>query len=221
MLIKQMLSEDHVDPRTKRTRQLLMQAIVELLNEKNFESITVQEIADRATVNRATFYAHFEDKYVLLDQTFSESFKQALHSQLPANAGLSLLNLQLLIQTVCEYLDQLYSHCAPSLRTQFDALVERQAKAQLYEFLLGWLRKTEPGRLSLQPTAELRATMMSWAIYAAALRWSKDEHRESVKEFARQVQSMVTAGLDGQSNFVSTKKNGDKALSRDKDYAIT
>ncbi len=52
------------DPRVKRTRQLLLQAFMALLEEKqHIYSISVQDIAERATVNRATFYAHFEDKY--------------------------------------------------------------------------------------------------------------------------------------------------------------
>ncbi|MBI4304912.1 MAG: TetR family transcriptional regulator, partial [Chloroflexi bacterium] len=45
------------DPRVKRTRKLLHDAFDSLLSEKSFEAITVQDIAERATVNRATFYA--------------------------------------------------------------------------------------------------------------------------------------------------------------------
>src|ERR1700690_1925078 len=50
------------DPRVKRTRLLLEQAFMVVLKEKGFQTITVQDIAQRAGVNRATFYAHFEDK---------------------------------------------------------------------------------------------------------------------------------------------------------------
>ena len=46
-----------VDPRVKRTRQLLQNALMELVQEKSQGSITVQDIAARAEVNRATFYA--------------------------------------------------------------------------------------------------------------------------------------------------------------------
>src|SRR5205807_1741174 len=47
-----------VDPRVKRTRKLLQQAFIELFQEKGFASISIQDITERATVNRATFYAH-------------------------------------------------------------------------------------------------------------------------------------------------------------------
>ncbi len=54
------------DRRSLRTRQLLMQAMVELMRTKRYDAITVQEITERANVGRSTFYAHFTDKDDLL-----------------------------------------------------------------------------------------------------------------------------------------------------------
>ncbi|MEV8505066.1 TetR/AcrR family transcriptional regulator [Actinoplanes sp. NPDC051475] len=54
------------DRRSRRTRQLLMQAMVELIRAKPYDHITVQEITDRADVGRSTFYAHFTHKDDLL-----------------------------------------------------------------------------------------------------------------------------------------------------------
>ncbi len=198
MLTKEMLPAEKIDPRIKRTRQSLMKAFAELLAEKSFESITVQEITDRATVNRATFYAHFEDKYVLLDQAFTETFQQALHSKLPPGSQFSPLNMQLLIQTICEFLQQMYSHCAQSVRTQFDPLVEGQIKRQLYEFLLGWLNGSQSKESNRRGKPELRATISSWGIYGAALRWSQGEQKEPSGEYARQVLPMIMAGWEAQ-----------------------
>lgn len=55
-----------VDRRVQRTRQLLQNALSELILEKGYESVTVQDVIDRANVGRSTFYAHFEDKEQLL-----------------------------------------------------------------------------------------------------------------------------------------------------------
>ncbi|MGF9963437.1 TetR/AcrR family transcriptional regulator [Bacillus rhizoplanae] len=60
------------DPRVKRTRQAIRDALVSLIHEKGFDSITVQDIAEKATVNRATFYSHYHDKYDLLDKSITE-----------------------------------------------------------------------------------------------------------------------------------------------------
>ena len=50
------------DRRSRRTRQLLGTALVELMLEKRYDAITVQDILDRADVGRSTFYAHYTDK---------------------------------------------------------------------------------------------------------------------------------------------------------------
>ena len=60
------------DPRVKRTRQAIRDALISLIHEKSFNSITVQDIAEKATVNRATFYSHYYDKYDLLDKSIEE-----------------------------------------------------------------------------------------------------------------------------------------------------
>lgn len=55
-----------------RTRQMLRDALVELIHEQGYEKITVQDIAKRATQNRATFYLHYRDKLDLLEQSSQE-----------------------------------------------------------------------------------------------------------------------------------------------------
>ena len=56
------------DRRTRRTRRRLSGALVELIQEKRFNDITVQNVIERADVGRATFYKHFRDKEDLFDQ---------------------------------------------------------------------------------------------------------------------------------------------------------
>ena len=50
------------DPRILRSRRMLMDALARLLIKKEFEDISVQEIAEEATLNRATFYLHYPDR---------------------------------------------------------------------------------------------------------------------------------------------------------------
>jgi AcrR family transcriptional regulator len=57
-----------VDRRQQRTRRQLSHALVELITEKRFDDITVQNVIDRADVGRSTFYTHFRDKEDLLRQ---------------------------------------------------------------------------------------------------------------------------------------------------------
>lgn len=60
------------DLRVKRTRKLITQAFFALLRKKKFEKISIQEIADSAMINRATFYAHYADKQDLYDSLIDD-----------------------------------------------------------------------------------------------------------------------------------------------------
>ncbi|MFN8375405.1 MAG: helix-turn-helix domain-containing protein [Anaerolineae bacterium] len=53
------------DRRVDRTRALLQQALMELIREKGYDAVTIQDITDRANVGRATFYLHYPSKDAL------------------------------------------------------------------------------------------------------------------------------------------------------------
>lgn len=60
------IKNEGIDRRVQRTRQLLNEALMSLIVEKDYDSITVQDIIDRANLGRSTFYAHYQDKDDLL-----------------------------------------------------------------------------------------------------------------------------------------------------------
>ena len=62
------------DRRITKTRKAIYQAFLYLLNQKDYEAITVQEIIDLADVGRSTFYSHYESKELLLDELCQSSF---------------------------------------------------------------------------------------------------------------------------------------------------
>jgi AcrR family transcriptional regulator len=64
------------DPRIRRTEALLQGALIDLISEKSFDSVTVEDIASKATVNRATFYRHYRDKYALAERIFEDTIDQ-------------------------------------------------------------------------------------------------------------------------------------------------
>ncbi|WP_130796197.1 TetR/AcrR family transcriptional regulator [Streptomyces otsuchiensis] len=61
-----------VDPRVLRTRALLRSAALEMAGERDIESMTIADIAERATVNRATVYQHYRDRDALLLDAMEE-----------------------------------------------------------------------------------------------------------------------------------------------------
>lgn len=63
-----------LDRRARRTRRLLRQSLHDLIREKDYDTITVQDITDRADLSRATFYLHYKDKDELLARSLEDMF---------------------------------------------------------------------------------------------------------------------------------------------------
>src|ERR1700753_2494241 len=62
--------------RVRHTRALLRQALVELIEDRGFDHITVGDLAERAMISRAAFYRNYRDKYELVEQIFDEAMAE-------------------------------------------------------------------------------------------------------------------------------------------------
>jgi AcrR family transcriptional regulator len=183
------------DPRVQRTRQLLLEAFMALVKEKRtIHSISIQEIAMRATVNRATFYAHFEDKYALVMDWSRDKFQRALVCQLPASSTLQRETLHRLILAVFDFLALSRRYSRPSNR-QFEPLYEMAIQQELSDLLLRWLQQA-PSEIPLpEETIETTAQAISWAIFGPAAQWSRGDQSISKEVMAHYVLTIVVAGL--------------------------
>jgi len=185
------LQNEKEDPRITRTRNLILGAFMELLPETGFQSLSVQDITEKAGINRATFYAHFSDKYALLDRSISQMFRQEIEKRMLDACHYSDENLHALIIMVCEFVSNANSHCKPA-NLQFESLVETQVKNQLQELLRTWLEQEQSGIDS-----KTAATAASWALYGLVLQWSRDKNRQrpSAEEYADEVFPFITSSL--------------------------
>src|SRR2546429_6669830 len=66
--------------RVRRTQKLLREALIELIEERSFEALTIGELTERAMVSRAAFYRNYQDKYDLVEQIFEEAMSALLNS---------------------------------------------------------------------------------------------------------------------------------------------
>ena len=139
------LQDEKLDPRVRRTRQMLEQAFMQVISEKGFHSVSVQDITEKAGVNRATFYAHFPDKYALLDHSIRQMFRQEIEKRMYNACHFSLENLRQLFTTVCEFVEGANPPCSPA-DPQFESLAETQVKEQVRELLAQEGRKCEETR---------------------------------------------------------------------------
>ena len=91
------MPQNDLDRRVQKTRKLLQDALIELVAEKSYESVSIREILERANVGRSTFYAHFQDKDQLLHSILDRLdglFQQ--HEQLFLDAKKNLGNADIM-----------------------------------------------------------------------------------------------------------------------------
>ena len=109
------------DRRVERTRQLIRAAFRSLLEEKSFETLTVQEIIDRANIGRATFYAHFDSK----DDLFASGFDE-LRASLRARQRAALSHGGDLGERLFGFSQELFAH-ANEYRQVFGTMIGSQS----------------------------------------------------------------------------------------------
>ncbi len=112
------------DPRIRRTRKLLQGALGSLMQSKSFDEISVQDITEAATVNRATFYDHYTDKYSLLEAMVAGGFHEFLHERQVRYESGCPGALTAIIQATCDFLAQVHSGGACERQNAFAPLMD-------------------------------------------------------------------------------------------------
>lgn len=184
--------EEKLDPRVKRTRELIQRSFMEIVDEKGFGSISVQDVTARAGINRATFYAHFPDKYALLDYAIGESFRKEIEQRTLNVCEFQMENLRTLIVTVCEFVGKIHSHT--DRQEQFQTLAEAQIRNQVYALILHWMEKIKTIS-NCTVSRERAATAASWALYGLAHQWAHEKRKIPATRFADEVMPLVAANL--------------------------
>ena len=180
--------EEKLDPRVKRTRHLILTSFESLLAEKPFESISVQDVTDKAEINRATFYAHFPDKYALLDYAVQKIFMAKIEERGLNMCSYSSDNLRNLMLVVCHFLIRMQIGFGQP-HQQFDSLVEGIIKKHLFDVLSHWLRNSKLA-------TEIPATVATWAIYGLASHYSHLKKRPGLENFVDQALPLVAVNLE-------------------------
>ena len=181
------------DPRSKRTRRLLQEALTDLMRKQKFHEISVQDITARAEINRATFYAHFVDKYELLNSQIRDSFQSLLDQKLPEHPTFTIANLRILAMTAHQYLAGFAGHCATAAPDSDGGLMVQQVQRQLQALVLEWLQNT-PNRPA-SPSIEVTSMVVSWAIFGTILEVAWNSRKISSEQLTSQVMALLEPGL--------------------------
>ena len=174
---------DGTDPRILRSRRMLMDALARLLSKKEFDDISIQEIADEAMLNRATFYLHYSDKSALLqamtDVRFRDLIKRRGISFTDCNEALRAIALG-----VCDYLVE--STSCPG------QLAQKPLEGSIIPVIEGMFQEGL-AKHAMAPgiDAALLATIAAWAVFGAARRWFQTPNRIPAEEMAAEIETVV------------------------------
>ena len=174
---------ENTDPRILRSRQMLMESLAKLLTRKEFNDISIQEIADEATLNRATFYLHYPDKNALLQAMTAARFRNLI-----ARRGLSFTDcdgaLRAIALGVCDYLAETTGCPSQLTKMPLEGSIIPVVEGM---FLEGAAH--HPAQHGVDPA--LLGTTAAWAIFGAARRWYQTPDRIPAEEMAAKIEAMV------------------------------
>ena len=174
--------QPRVDPRVTRTQKLIRDALMSLLAEKPFAAISVQDIAERATVNRATFYAHFSDKFALLDVVTRDEVAAKLSEEDPLNAPDPRKLLKGVGRSVFGFVGQ---HRDCKIDRDFEPQFEAAIEAQLAEFL--------------QPSFDnCTARLIASALVGAAMNWRHQAATMNPDSIVNNIVGILVDGVEKQ-----------------------
>jgi AcrR family transcriptional regulator len=186
------------DPRIRRTRQLLQRALQSLLQKKSLDEILVQDITDAATVNRATFYDHYTDKFALFEALVAHDFHVLLNERNIRFDGSCQSGLAAIILAVFDYLQRTNCGSSGCIRhSAFTPLMDAAVTSAIRHVILAGTAK-HAAVLTLPP--EIIANTVSWAVYGAAKEWFHTPDHLPVEEIVPSLVRLITPLLEGSQN---------------------
>jgi AcrR family transcriptional regulator len=171
------------DRRIERTQQLIRGALLALIQEKGFETLTVQQIIDRANVGRATFYAHFDNKDDLLASGFDD-----LRASLTARQREAFSRGRTVEDRVFGFSEEVFAH-TNEYRDVFRAMAGKRSGAVvqrlLHKLLVDLIRADVKGAVTRKDsavTAEALVHFIAGALFGLLMWWMDGKMRLSVAE---------------------------------------
>ncbi len=180
------------DPRAVRTKNLIKEAFVKLLEEKDFKYITIKDITAKATINRATFYAHYLDKYILLEELVIDCFEEMLPIEILGATDLNEEIIKELILFLYEYNISFYEKRkidSTSIASTVDNLLKYKIENLIEKILTGMVVRDE---LDSKDT-NILVKLISSSVYSCAqyCYFSKNDKEYNIER----TQSFIMKGI--------------------------
>lgn len=183
-----------LDPRIQRTLDILYQSFNDLLKERHYKYIKIQEITRAAKINRATFYNHFENKSDFIIFCAREGFRREITAKFPlASFEYTEENLFKLIVGVFGFMITEFE----KWHFQWDEMLyEKALKIELYYYLVDWIKISEYSPNSY-PFSNVYALGISTGVIGTGLIWCENGCIEPIEELSENLVHFFESGLPG------------------------
>jgi len=194
-LIKNMSTKKQPqDPRVIRTLQLLQSSLIALIPEKGYAAITIQDITDRASLHRATFYLHYRDKQELLIDTFNRLM--VLATPLPPKDTVPLS--QVGIDSIAMIFHQMAKHAdffRVLLTEESAPAFNNQIRQYITEVSLKWFSVLQPDAEKSIVQPEIAISYLGSAYLGVVAWWLQNRMPYTPEIMATQLMSLTVLGL--------------------------
>lgn len=205
---EEVIVEKNTDARVVRTKKAIRLALMELIEEKGFEAITVKDIATKAEINRGTFYVHYEDKHDLMNecqtdimQGMSDIAKQKLQNVVVKGSNQSKPATPSPAVTIFEYLDENKVMMKALLGQKGDLSFQTALRDFLWKTLFEDKEQNFFKKENLLVPEEYLASYIAFAHIGVIQQWLENGGTETPREMAQILSSInihgpfVAAGL--------------------------
>lgn len=184
------MKQEKADRRSRRTHQMVSDAFIELLLEKPYDAITVQEILDRAGIGRTTFYAHYFDKKDALEST-TEKMMEVFSQQIThVEAGSGILPVLAIFRHVRQHwqvFQALFSHGGLVLWETGQATLSNAIEQALLSYL--------SAKRSPSITLSTVSRYLAGAFFNLLKGWLEDEEPDTPEQMDQIFQQLVMPGV--------------------------
>ena len=215
-----MNNEKKTDRRILRTRQSLRTALMELIKEKDYDALSIEEITERANVGRTTFYLHYKDKEDLLMEEFSTILyeRAMVLSEIPFSVWLQISDedpknskssqpLLLVFQHIYENSELYYLLLQSSNSSKVIERIRKITTDSIVKFVEA-KKETDPIPLLAEVPIEFFAAFFSGALISVVSWWISEDMKHTPEEVTKMFRSLFFRGATGTLGL-STDQNGE------------
>ncbi|OZQ77781.1 hypothetical protein CA596_05855 [Paenibacillus odorifer] len=192
-----LIQEEHEDRRTRRTRQALKSAFVELILENSYDSVTILDVTNRADYNRGTFYKHFESKEALLKEIHDEFLQGIGEALIDPYEGLDRIEATEVFPSILQLFEYIEGHKAEFLA--LSAVERGKMTVELFDRLRESMR--EDMRIEIEADAapvdyEIMLSYQMSATVGVIMHWAEVNFKYSASYMAEQLITLVNSKID-------------------------